>query len=137
MIGEECKFLHPAPCRKYMKNPERCCRAECRATIPNSASIQGPQGNVTTIDASEYISRAQGASKQHLRSRNQVQLHEIQFNNKLRSKNKTWLTTAPTLVNTPHPAYHRHSLCPPTNSLPHPTRYTISHHPSEYRSTVP
>ena len=23
MTGEECKFLHPAPCRKYMENPER------------------------------------------------------------------------------------------------------------------
>ena len=22
MIGEECKFLHQAPCRKYMENPE-------------------------------------------------------------------------------------------------------------------
>ena len=36
MIGEECKFLHPAPCRKYMKNPERSCRAQCK----------GPQGTL-------------------------------------------------------------------------------------------
>ena len=41
------------------------------------------------------------------------------------------------LAYTPHPAYHRHSPCPLTNSLPHPTRYAISHHPSDYRSTVP
>ena len=60
---------------------------------------------------------------------------------------KSSLEPRPTLVNTPNPAYHRHSPCPFTNSLPHPTRYAISHHrvdttlwshhPSDYRSTVP
>ena len=50
---------------------------------------------------------------------------------------KSSLQPPPTLVNTRHPAYRRHSLCPPTNSLPHPTRYTISHHPSEHRSLYP
>ena len=34
MIGEECKFLHPPPCRKYMENPERCCRAQCKGYYP-------------------------------------------------------------------------------------------------------
>ena len=33
-IGEECKFLHPAPCRKYMENPEGCCRAQCKGYHP-------------------------------------------------------------------------------------------------------
>ena len=42
-----------------------------------------------------------------------------------------------TLVNIPHPAYHRHSPCLLTNSLPHPTPYSISHYPSHYRSAVP
>ena len=82
MLGEECKFLHPAPCRKYMENPERSCRAQCKGYHPE-LSILGPQGNATTIDASEYISRAQGASKPHLRPRNQVQLYELQINNNL------------------------------------------------------
>ena len=59
MIGEECKFLHPAPCKKYKENPERSCRAHAKATIPNSTSILRPQGDVTTIGASEYISKAQ------------------------------------------------------------------------------
>ena len=31
MIGEECKFVHSAPCRKYLENPERGCRAPCKA----------------------------------------------------------------------------------------------------------
>ena len=66
-----------------MENPERSCRAQCKATIPDSANILWPQGNVTTIGASEYISRAQGASKPHQRPRNQVQLPELQINNKL------------------------------------------------------
>ena len=34
MIGEECKFLHPAPCRKYMESPERGCRAPCKGYHP-------------------------------------------------------------------------------------------------------
>ena len=50
---------------------------------------------------------------------------------------KSGLQPLPTLVNTPHPAYHRHSPCPLINSLPHSTSYAISHHPSDYRSSVP
>ena len=38
-------------------------------------SILEPQGNVTTIDASEFISRVQGASKPHLRPRNLTTIH--------------------------------------------------------------
>ena len=34
MIGEECKFLHPAPCRKYMENHERSLRAQCKGCHP-------------------------------------------------------------------------------------------------------
>ena len=34
MIGEECKFLHPAPCRKYMENLEKSCRAQCNGYHP-------------------------------------------------------------------------------------------------------
>ena len=68
MTGEECKFLHPAPCRKHMKTPKEDADHNARATVQNSANILGPQGNVTTIGASEYISRAQGASKPHLRT---------------------------------------------------------------------
>ena len=30
MTGQECKFLHPAPSRKHMQNPERSCRAKCK-----------------------------------------------------------------------------------------------------------
>ena len=78
MIGEECKFLHSAPCKNYM-----VAEHHAKATIPDSESILGPQGNVTTIDASQYISRAQGRSKPHLRPRNQVQPHELQINDKL------------------------------------------------------
>ena len=34
MTGEECKFLHPAPCRKYMEIPESSCRAQCKGYHP-------------------------------------------------------------------------------------------------------
>ena len=76
------------------KTPKEVAEHNAKANIPNSAGILGPQGNATTIDASEYISKAQFGSKPHLRPRNQVQLQELQINNKLSSPNKIWLTTA-------------------------------------------
>ena len=94
--------------------------------IQNSANILGPQGNVTMIGASEYILRAQGTSKPHLQSRYQVQLLEQQS-----------MIATQNLSDTPHLACHCHSPCRLTNSLLHPTPYTISHHPSDNRSTVP
>ena len=55
-----------------------------------------------------------------------------------KTKSVVFCSHSPTLVNTLHPAYYRHSPCPLTNSLPHPTRYAISHHPpSEYHSLYP
>ena len=60
-----------------------------------------------------------------------------QINNRLWSQHKIWLTTAPTLVNTPIPAYHHQSPCPLTTSLPPLTPHAIYHHSSDYRSTVP
>ena len=41
-----------------MGNQERIAEYNAMATIQNSANILGPQGNVTMIGASEYISRA-------------------------------------------------------------------------------
>ena len=38
------------------KTPKEVAEHHAKATIPNSASILGSQGNVTKIDASEYIS---------------------------------------------------------------------------------
>ena len=102
------------------KTPKEVALHNARATIQNSANILGPQGNVTMIGASEYISRAQGESKPHLRLRYQVQLPELQINNKLWLPTKCGLQPPPTLVNTPYPACHHHSPCPLTNSLPHP-----------------
>ena len=65
------------------KTPKDVAEHNTRATIQNSANILGPQGNVTMIGASEYISRAQGVSKPHLRLRYPVQLPKLQINNKL------------------------------------------------------
>ena len=73
------------------KTPKEVAGHNAKATIQNSANILGPQMNVTTIGASEYISRTQP----HLRLRYQVQLPELQTNNKLWSLHKIWLTTPP------------------------------------------
>ena len=34
MTDKECKFLHTAPCRKYMENPDRGCKAQCKSYHP-------------------------------------------------------------------------------------------------------
>ena len=123
------------------KTQKEVAENNAKATIQNSANILRPQGNVTKIGASEYISRAQGASK--------PQVHNCHPGTKYNSSNNKSTTCLiatqnlaynrphPTLVNTPHPAYNSHSPCTLTNSLPHPNPYAISHHQSGYRSTVP
>ena len=58
-----------------------------------------------------------GASKPHLRPRNQVQLYELQINTKLLSKHKIWLTTAPPLLTLP--TQHTTAIQP----APSPTHY--------------
>ena len=78
------------------KTPKEAAEHHAKATIPNSASILGPQANVTKIDDSEYISRAQGASKPHLRPRNQVQLHEIKSTTSYDQMTKSGLQPPPT-----------------------------------------
>ena len=59
-----------------MENPKEVAEHNATATIQNFSNILEPKGNVTTIDASEYISTAQGASKPHLRPRNKVQFSQ-------------------------------------------------------------
>ena len=109
------------------KKNERSCRAQWKGS-QNLANILGPQGNVTMIGASEYISRAQGASKSHLRPRNQVQLPEQQIN-KLWSPHKIWLTLPSLNSTATHPA-------PSPTHYNTPPPYAVSHYISHYRSTV-
>ena len=47
------------------------------------------------------------------------------------------MTATQNVSYTPHPTYYSRSPCQLTNSLPDPTTYSISHHPSDFRSTVP
>ena len=133
MIGEECVNSCIQPHAKNIwKTQKEVAEHNAKATIPNSASILGPQGNVTTIDASEYISRAQGASKPHLRRRNQVQLHELQINNKLWSKHKTWLTLPTQYTTATHQApspTHYHTPPAPQYLTTHQTTAPLYHNP--------
>ena len=99
------------------KTPKENAEHNARATIQNSENILGPQGNVTTIGASEYISRAQEASKPHLQHRYQVQLPELQINNKLWSPHKIWLVTTQHTTATPlAPSPTHYHPTPLTNS---------------------
>ena len=107
MIGEECKFLHPAPCKKYMENPERSCRAQSRGYHPELCKYSRATMECYNDSASEYISRAQGASKPYLRPRNKLQLPKQQINHKLWSPNKIWLTLPTQHTTAPSPTdYH-------------------------------
>ena len=139
MIGEECKFLHPAPCRKYMENPEISCRAPCRGYHPElckySRAIRECYNDRCFRIHFKRTRRKQTPPATQEPSTNNSTNHKSATS--YDQNTKSGLQPPPTLVNTPHPAYHRNSSCPLTNSLPHPTCYAISHHPSDYRSTVP
>ena len=142
MIGEEVNSCIQPHAENIWKTPNEVAEHNAKATnptIPNSARILMPKGML-----------------QRQMLQNTSQGHKAQANptcdpgTKCNSPNyksttsydrhtKFGLQPPPTLVNTPHPAYHRHSPCPLTNSLPHPTHYAISHHSSDYiyRSTLP
>ena len=131
MIGKECKFLYPVPCRKYMENPERSCRAQCKGYHSELCKYSRATRECYNDRCFRIHLKCTRRKQTPPTTQEPIQLHELQINNKLWSKHEIWLTTAP------HPAYHRHSTYPLTNSLPHPTRYAISHHPSDYCSTEP
>ena len=135
MIGEECKFLHPAMCRKYMENPERSCRAQCKGYHPEFCKYSRAAWECYNDGCFRIHRRAQRASKPRLRPRNQVQLPELQVNNKLWSPHKIWLATPPNLVNTPHP---QHTTA--THPAPSPTHYhtpTAMQYLTTHQTTVP
>ena len=139
MIGEECKILHPAPCRKYMENPQISCRAPCRGYHPEL----GKYSRTTRECYNDRCFRIhlKGTWRKQTSPATQEPSITPRMTNQqqamIKTQNLAYNYPPPLLTLTSHPAYHHHSLCPPTNSPPHPTRYTISHHPSEYRSTVP
>ena len=61
MTGEECKFLHPAHVEDIWIILKEVAEYNAIPTIQNFANTLGPQGNITTIDTSEYILRAECA----------------------------------------------------------------------------
>ena len=63
MTGDECKYLHPPLCEKYMENPERRCRAQCKGYHPELCKYSMTTRECSMIDATEYVSKAQCANK--------------------------------------------------------------------------
>ena len=137
MIGEECKFLHPAPCIKYMENPERNCRAQCKGYHPELCKYS--RATRECYNDRCFIVHLNGKAQANPTFDPGTKYNSTNYKSTTSSdqNTKSSLQPPPTLVNTPHPAYHRHSPCTLTNSLPHPTCYAISHHPSDYCPTVP
>ena len=58
MIGENVNSCIQPHAEIIWKTLKEVAENNAKATIPGSVSILGPQGNVTKIDASEYIARA-------------------------------------------------------------------------------
>ena len=133
MMGEECKFLHPAPCRKYMETPERNCRAQCKGYHPELCkysratrecyndrcfriNLKGTRRKQTPPSIQEPSTTARITNQQHAM---------------IKTQNLAYNRSPPLLT-----LQTRHSPCPLTNSLPHPTVNAIPHHPSYYRPTV-
>ena len=82
MTGDECEFLHPAPCRKYMETTKEVAEHNAKATIQNFANILRLQGNITTVGASEFIKGTRCKQTKPV-TQEKVQLPKPQINNKL------------------------------------------------------
>ena len=113
MISEECKFLHPAPCKKYMEDPERSCRAQCKGYHPKLYKYSRATREC-------YNDRCFRIHLKGTRRKQPPRVPGTKYNStnyksttSYDQNTKPGLQPPPTLVNTPHPAYYRHSPCPP------------------------
>ena len=108
MIDEECKFLHPASCRKYMENPEISCRAHCKGYHPELCKYS----RVTRECYNDRCFRIHLKAQANPTCDPGTKFPDLQINNKLWSPHKIWLTTVP----------------PPFLTLP--TQHTTATHPA-------
>ena len=134
MIGEECKFLHPAPCRKYMEIPEISCRAPCRGYHPELCKYS--RATRECYNDRCFRIRLKGTRRKQTPSATQEPSTTPRTTNQQQAMIKTQNLACnhpPPLLTLSTQHRNRYSPCPLTNSLPHPTRYAIYHHPSEYR----
>ena len=145
MIGKECKFLHPAPCRKYKENFERNCRAPCKGHHPELCKY-----SMATREC--YNDRC---FRIHLKSTRCKQTppstQEPSTTPRITNQQQAMIKTQNLAYNRPPPLLTlpnqhttaTHPAPPPTHYRTPPstqyltTRYAISHHPSDYRPTVP
>ena len=137
MTGEECKFLHPVPCRKYMENPERTCRAQCKGYHPELCKYF--RATKECYNDRCFRIHLKGTRRKQTLPSTQVPSTTPRITN----QQQAMIATQNLAYKRPPPLLTLPSSMPPpltlplTNSLPHPAPYAISHHPSDYRSTVP
>ena len=133
MTDKECKFLHTAPCRKYMKNPDRGCKAQCKSYHPELCKYSRARRECCNVrcfrihlKATRWKQTPPATQKPSTTPRT----------TNLWSPYKICLTTAP------HTCQHSPLSMPPLLILPPQQRITTPHPcalppPSHYCSTVP
>ena len=130
MTGEEWKFLHPAPCRKYMENLEKSCRAQCKGSHPELCKYS--RATRECYNDRCFRIHLKGTRHKQTPASTQVPSTTPRTTNQqqamIATQNLAYNRPRP-LLNTPHQAWHRHSPCPLTNSYhtPPPTQYLTTH----------
>ena len=116
MIGEECKFLHPAPRREYMENPDKSCRAPSRGYHPKLCKYSRATRECYNdrcfrihIKGTRHKAQAKPTCDPGTKYNSMNYKSATSYD----QNTKSGLQLLATLLNTPGPAYHRHSHCPP------------------------
>ena len=126
-----------------MENSERSCRAQCKGYHPEICKYSWPTLECYNEGASEYISRAQGASKPQVRPRYHVQLPNQLITPPRTQYLTTHQTTIPLYPNLPplHAIpFTTSSSLTPTQSLHPPLTSALApqtHYPSFPRIVIP
>ena len=99
------------------------------ATTTTTTTILEPQGNVSTIDTTEYISRTQGASKPHLRPINKYNSQNYKSTTSYDRHRKSGLQPSPLLLTlfTLHTTATHPAPSPTHYHTPPATKYLITH----------
>ena len=139
MTGEECKFLHPAPCRKYMKNPERSCRAQCKGYYPELCKYS--RATRECYNDRCFRTHLKGTRQKQTPLSTQVPSTTPRTTNQqqamIATQNLVYNRPPPLLTLPTKHATATHPAPSPAHCHSPLTPCATSRHPSDYRSTVP
>ena len=134
MTGEECKLLHPVPCRNTCETPKKVAQHNAKATIHKYFRATRECYNDRCFRIHRKATR---------RKLTPPVTQEPSATPRTTYQQQAMIDTQNLAYNRPYHCYHSPPSIPPPLTLPRhqlittPHPHTISHYPSDYRSTVP